>query len=395
MLKLAILGTRGIPASYGGFETFAEELSTRLVGRGHAVTVYCRSHHTPRHLREVQGVRLVVLPTIRHKYLDTICHTLLSSLHAAARGYDVALYCNAANALFLPLPRLRGTKVAINIDGLEWQRRKWNWLGRQFHRVSERLACSLSHALITDAQVIQAYYQRVHGAESEFIPYGAPTEKARTREALSRFGLEPERYFLYVGRLEPENNPDRVIEAFRRLKTDLRLVIVGDAPYARRFIRKLHQSADERVVFTGYVFGHAYRELISHAYCAIHATEVGGTHPALLEAMGLGNGILVSDVPENREVVQDGALFFTLRDPEDLLGKMELALEDRQRLEALAEVARQRVRRHYTWDSVAARYESLFLRLAAGRSQSAPEAAPRRKAEQDAIHPGPPPRQGP
>jgi glycosyltransferase involved in cell wall biosynthesis len=364
-LRLAILGTRGIPASYGGFETFAEQISTRLAARGHEVTVYCRSHHTPRQMRQFDGVRLVVLPSIRHKYLDTFAHAFFSSVHALGGRYDVALYCNAANAPFLLVPRLRGVRTAINVDGLEWKRRKWNALGRAYYRLSERLACRFADRVITDARVIRDYYRETHRAESTFIPYGAPCRKEPGVSALAQFGVEPRRYILYVARLEPENNADKVISAFRRVDSPLRLVIVGDAPYAAAFIRRLRSLADERVIFTGYVFGQAYRELMSHAYCYVHATEVGGTHPALLEAMGLGNGVLVSDVPENREAAADTALLYSLEDPGSLVTAIETALREPERLQALAEAARSRIRNHYSWDAVADEYERILTSLAA------------------------------
>src|SRR5258708_1171347 len=157
-MRIAILGTRGIPASYGGFETFAEHLSTRLVARGHEVTVYCRAHYvSPRQL-EYQGVRLKVLPTIRHKYFDTVVHTFLSALHAAPQRFDAALICNAANAVFAPLLRLSGTPVAINVDGLEHKRRKWNWIGRSYYRLAEHLATILPNKAVTDAGLIKDYY---------------------------------------------------------------------------------------------------------------------------------------------------------------------------------------------------------------------------------------------
>ena len=157
-MRIAILGTRGIPASYGGFETFAEHLATRLVARGHDVTVYCRAHYvSPRQL-EYHGVKLKVLPTIRHKYFDTVIHTFLSALHAVSARYDAALICNCANAPFSPILRLTGTPVAINVDGLEHKRKKWGWLGRRYYRLAEYLSTLLPNEMVTDAQVIQDYY---------------------------------------------------------------------------------------------------------------------------------------------------------------------------------------------------------------------------------------------
>ncbi len=170
-MRFAILGTRGIPARYGGFETFAEELSTRLAARGHSITVYCREKYSEPTYR---GVRLKYLPTIRHKYFDTLAHTCFSTLHlAAVRGYDAVLYCNAANAVFTWIPRMLGMPVALNVDGLERHRKKWNALAKTWYRISERLATWMPNAVVTDAQSIAAYYREQYGRSSEMIPYGA------------------------------------------------------------------------------------------------------------------------------------------------------------------------------------------------------------------------------
>lgn len=368
-MRIAIVGTRGIPANYGGFETFAEELSRRLVARGHRVTVYGRSHHVPRGMREHRGVDLVVLPTIRQKYLDTVVHTGLCALHALFCRYDAILICNAANALFaLPL-RLRGLRVAINVDGIERLRKKWNALGRLWYRLGERLAARLPHAVVSDAQVIRDYYLERYRVESVFIPYGGDLERPETTEALDRYGLKPRRYLLYVSRLEPENNAHVVLEAYARVQTPLPLVMVGDAPYSRDYIARLREMADPRVVFTGYVFGRGYRELQSHAYCYIHATEVGGTHPALVEAMGTGGCVLVNGTPENLEVVGEAGVIYRKNDPTDLAAQLQAILNDPERAEGLRALAAARVRERYSWDAVTDAYEALFTRLS-GRSVS-------------------------
>ncbi|MGH9932200.1 MAG: DUF1972 domain-containing protein, partial [Pyrinomonadaceae bacterium] len=260
-MRIAILGTRGIPASYGGFETFAEHLSTRLVARGHEVTVYGRAHYvSPRQL-EYHGVRLKVLPTIRHKYFDTVVHCFLSAIHAVSARFDAALICNAANAPFAPILRLTGTPIALNVDGLEHKRKKWGWLGRSYYLAAERLATILPNVMVTDARVIQDYYLARYNAPSEMIAYGSEVERRPDRAAVRRWRAEPNRYVLYVSRLEPENNAHLVIEAFKRVRTAYRLLIVGDAPYAHDYITNLKERArgDKRIVFTGFVFGQDYR----------------------------------------------------------------------------------------------------------------------------------------
>jgi glycosyltransferase involved in cell wall biosynthesis len=366
-MRIAILGTRGIPASYGGFETFAEHLSTRLVARGHEVTVYCRAHYvSPRQL-EYHGVRLKVLPTIRHKYLDTVVHAFLSAVHAVPSRFDAALLCNAANAPFVPILRLTGTPVAINVDGLEHKRKKWGWLGRYYYLLAERLSTVFPNVTITDAQVIHDYYLARYNAASKMIAYGAEVERRPDRASVRRWRTEPNRYVLYVSRLEPENNAHLVIEAFKRVRTAYRLLIVGDAPYARDYIKDLKARArgDKRIVFTGFVFGQDYRALQQNAYCYVHATEVGGTHPALLEAMGYGNCVLTLATPENLEAIGDAGLAYT--DEADLAEKLQRVLRDGSLVQSYRHRAQVRVQRYYDWDRIVDRYEDLFAEMAGTR----------------------------
>jgi glycosyltransferase involved in cell wall biosynthesis len=361
-MRIAILGTRGIPASYGGFETFAEHLSTRLVARGHEVTVYCRAHYvSPRQLK-YHGVRLEVLPTIRHKYFDTVVHAFLSAIHAVSRRFDVALICNAANAPFSPILRFTGTPVAINVDGLEHKRKKWGWLGRRYYRLAEYLSTVLPNEMVTDAQVIQDYYQVRHNSPSTMIAYGSEVER-RSDQNVRKWRVEPNRYVLYVSRLEPENNAHLVIEAFKKVRTAYRLLIVGDAPYAESYISDLKARArgDKRIIFTGFVFGEDYRALQQNAYCYVHATEVGGTHPALLEAMGYGNCVLTLATPENIEVVGEAGVPYI--DEFDLAEKLQRVLRDGSLVQAYRNRAQLRIRRHYDWETVVDQYEKLFARM--------------------------------
>lgn len=362
-MRIAILGTRGIPASYGGFETFAEHLSTRLAARGHEVTVYCRAHYvSPRQL-QYHGVRLKVLPTIRHKYFDTVVHTFLSAIHAVSKRYDAALICNCANAPFSPILRLTGTPVAINVDGLEHKRKKWSWLARRYYRFAEYLSTLLPNEMVTDAQVIQDYYLARHNAPSTMIAYGSDVERRPDRDTVRKWRVEPNRYVLYVSRLEPENNAHLVIEAFKKVRTAYRLLIVGDAPYAEQYIDSLKASArgDKRIIFTGFVFGQDYRALQQNAYCYVHATEVGGTHPALLEAMGYGNCVLTLATPENMEVVGEAGVPYI--DEFDLAEKLKRVLRDGSLVQAYRNRAQQRIQKHYDWETVVDQYEQLFARM--------------------------------
>lgn len=363
-MRFAIVGTRGIPARYGGFETFAEELSTRLAARGHQVTVYCRDRHPETVYR---GVRLQYLPTVRHKYTDTIVHTGLSTLHLLGGKYDALLYCNAANAVFTWLPRAFGMPVALNVDGLERHRKKWNALAKAWYRASEWLATWMPNVVVTDAQAIADYYRETYRRDSVMIPYGAELGPVATGAVLGQLGLEPKKYFLYVSRMEPENNALLVRESFERvpfdsMAADYKLALIGDAPYAAEYIARVRDTRDARVVMPGAIYGTGYQELGSHCFAYLHATEVGGTHPALIEAMGRGALTLYLDTPENAEVAGGAGLPFTHANLAQVIeSTLQMSEEER---EAWRAKAMERVRSRYSWDAVTGAYEKLLMRLA-------------------------------
>ena len=363
-LRLALLGSRGIPARYGGYETLLEELGPRLVERGHHVTVYCRSHLVPAGLEEFRGCRLVVLPTVRRKHFDTPVHTLLSTLHAGERAYDAALLVNAANAAFVPLLRAAGIPVALHVDGIERRRAKWGAVGRGVYALSERLAVSVADELITDAEVIARHYRQLYGAATTTITYGVAADHDPGDEVLERLGLESGGYFLYVSRFEPENNPHRVAAAYREVPGRTPLVMVGDAPYARPFIDGFVRGADPRILFPGGVYGRHYRQLQHHALAYVHATEVGGTHPALVEAMGYGNCVVVNETPENREVAGDAGLYFEAARPETLSRLLARVLDDPELCAEQGRRAAARAEERYSWDRITRQYDEVFRRLA-------------------------------
>jgi len=357
-MKLAILGTRGIPANYGGFETFAEELSIRLAARGHDVTVYCRSNNIQFKGKKYKGVSLVVLPTIGTKYLDTVFHSFLSVFHAIPSRFDAMLICNAANAIFAAIPRIFFTPVALNVDGLERNRKKWGFAGRTYYELSEYLSTIIPNVIVTDASVIRDYYMQRYQAPSVMIAYGTRCDREQTTQVLDQLHVIPRGYVLYVSRLEPENNAHLVIEAYAAVRTDMPLLIVGDAPYAHEYIARLKSTSDSRVRFTGGIYGTGYRELQSHAAVYIQATEVGGTHPALVEAMGAGNCVIAYDTPENREVVADCGFLF--KDTAELTRQIQRTIDDPAAMNPLREKAQARARALYSWDGITDQYEKLF-----------------------------------
>lgn len=367
-MKIAMLGTRGVPASYGGFERCAEELGVRLVERGHQVTVYCRSHHADYSEPYYRGIRRIRLSTIRHKYLETITHVTLSAFHAMTQDYDVILMFIAGTSPVALLPRLAGQQVAINVDGLDWKRRKWSAFAKKYIQLAEWLSNKAANAVITDSRRVQEYYRERYNAETTYIAYGADVQPAPPGPFLKQFGLQPRRYVLFVGRLVPDNCAHHLVGAFEGLETDMCCVIVGSAPYADKYIQQLQASAPRKVIFTGYLFGDGYRELSSHPYAFVETSEVGGTHPALLEAMAFGNCVIVNNTRENIETIADTGLVYDGHvGASSLREALRGVLANPERVEDYRRRAQERAIRNFTWEGVTDEYEALFRRLCTKR----------------------------
>jgi glycosyltransferase involved in cell wall biosynthesis len=328
------------------------------------VTVYGRRGWVPDGLVEHAGCRIVSVPTIRTKSLETLAASLLQSLHAFAGRYDAVLMVNAANAPFLFLFRLAGFRTALNVDGIERMREKWGLLGRLWYRFGELLAARLPDVVVADARVIADYYGARHGIRPVMIPYGGDLPAPAGHETLDHYGLVPHGYILYVSRFEPENNPHRVVDEYRRLRERVLepppLVMVGDAPYQKRWIASWKRNAPPGVIFPGAIYGEGYRQLLARSLLYVQATEVGGTHPALVEAMGYGCRILYNATPENCEVAEGCGLPFSIREPDSLARLLAGALNDPTGGRVYREAARSRVLEHYTWDGVVAAYRRIL-----------------------------------
>lgn len=362
-----MIGTRGVPANYGGFETCVEELGKRLAGRGHKVTVYCRSSSYPERLPGYLGMELVYLPCLKRKTLSTLSHTFLSVLHASVKGgYDILMVFNAANSPVLVLPRLLGRKIAINTDGLEWKRGKWGPVAKRYYKMAEWLSTKLACRIVADSTGIQDYYRETYGMESTYIAYGAYLSRSSRPELLDGMGLKPGEYFLQVTRFEPENNPLLTIQAYRRLNTSKKLVLVGGVPYRSGYAAAMSGEAkgDPNIIMPGYIYE---KELLNELWCNsfayVHGNEVGGTNPALLQSMGSGSFVIAIDVPFSRDVLGDAGIFFD-KSADSLADRMRWALDNEGSLAQYRRRAAERVRERYSWERVTDGYEALFKELA-------------------------------
>jgi glycosyltransferase involved in cell wall biosynthesis len=357
-VQIAFIGTRGVPASYSGFETCVEQVGRRMVERGHEVTVFCRSSHYAERRQEYLGMKLRYLPAVRQKHLETLSHTALSVMRLPR---TTAVICmGVGNAPVVRWLELRGRRTVFNVDGADWQRGKWGRFARWYLRTTEGTAAKGRSIVVADAKAVQDYYEREYHRQTELVPYGADPPADRGTATLDRFDLKTSGYLLFVGRLVPENAPDLFLEGVRLAGIDAPAVVVGDATYQDEYKRSLHAAAPPNAVFTGYQFGSAYQQLTAHAGVFVLAAGVGGTHPVLVEQMAAGNAILARETDSNREVLGDAGLFW--RTPADLAGLLREVWPDAERRKRLGECARQRAVEHYSWEEVTSRYLELCQR---------------------------------
>jgi glycosyltransferase involved in cell wall biosynthesis len=393
-MRIAMVGTRGVPARYGGFETAVEEVGRRLAAQGHQVVVYCRTvpgdaraSRTSHHL----GMELVHLPAARKRSLETLSHSALSIGHLLAHRTDAAILFNAANSPLLPALRLARIPVATHVDGLEWKRAKWGPVGRRYYRIAEALSVRWSDVLIADARGIADYYRREFAAPTTLLAYGAPLIDPPA-DRLAELGLEPGGYHLVVARFEPENHVDVIVDGYRRSGAGKPSVVVGSTPYSDAYTQRVHALADDRVRFLGGVWDQdQLDQLYAHAFTYLHGHSVGGTNPSLLRAIGAGAAVLAFDVDFNREVVADSGRFFTA--PADVAALLESAEADPVAVERAGRRARE-LAKHYDWDEVAAGYDQLVHRLA-GRRFPARRPSGRRAHQPGTVPSLPVPRQAP
>jgi glycosyltransferase involved in cell wall biosynthesis len=367
-----MIGTRGVPARYGGFETAVEEIGRRLVEIGHEVTVYCRTGHDEPRPAHYLGMRLVHLPAIRSKTLETLCHTALSVLQLlfGSRRFDAAIVFNAANAPFVPALRLRRVPVAVHVDGLEWKRAKWGGAGRHYYRTVESLSVRWADALIADAQGIADYYTAEFGATTDLLTYGAPVQTVPRSDRLAELDLTRHSYHLVVARFEPENHVAEIVAGYHESTSRLPLVVVGSAPYSDDYTARINDAAhgDSRIRIVGGIWDQEQLDqLYANALTYLHGHSVGGTNPSLLRALGAGTAVIAYDVDFNREVLGgEGRFFGTSTDVSSLLQAAEAdpadAIEEGKRLQKHADA-------NYRWDDVTDGYAALLTRLDDGFSQ--------------------------
>ncbi|MDN3515527.1 MAG: DUF1972 domain-containing protein [Candidatus Brocadia sp.] len=359
-LKIVIVGSRGIPCTYGGFETFAERLAVELIERGHRVAVYGQSdEEKSTTYKFYKGVECHNFRSPAKRALQKPVLSVKSVFHSIKGKADIVLFLGVSAAPFCFINWLAGMKTVINLDGLEWKRTKWSCIGRGYLRISEWLATKTCHKVVADSKALVDIYRRLYSIESVYIPYGADVLTSVPNDALNNFGLESGKYILQSCRLEPENNVHLIIEAYLKSKMAMPLVILGDAPMGDKYKEKLHLMANGKVRFLGAIYGPAYKQIVAHSGLYVHSHEVGGTNPSLLEAMAVGKAPLYLDVTFNREVAGEVGFPFP-KDAAVLATHLDNLLQRLDEVQARADQARNIIKERYSWSSVVDAYEKMF-----------------------------------
>ncbi|MGA2376073.1 MAG: glycosyltransferase family 4 protein [Candidatus Sulfotelmatobacter sp.] len=362
MVRVAFIGGRGVVSKYSGIETYYEEIGERLTGMGHQVTAYCRSYFTPP-ARQRNGIRLVRLPTIRSKHLETLVHTFLSTLHVLVQPCDVVHYHALGPALFSFIPRLAGKKTVVTVQGLDWQRKKWGRFASAVLRLGEKAAVSLPSRTMVVSHALQKHYRAGYGTETSYVPNGGVLREWRVPDKIFDWGLEPGRYILFLGRFSPEKGCHLLVEAYERLETDVKLVMAGASSYCDDYSRELRTHAGERIKMLEWVSGEVLDELLTNAMMFVLPSDLEGLSLALLDAMGAGLCVLSSDVAENREAVEDAGFTFRRGDVADLADRLRFLIANPAVREAAGQAAKRRIREHYQWPQVAREIERVYFEM--------------------------------
>ncbi len=365
-MKIAMLGTKGIPATWGGIERHVEEISTRLAAMGHDVTVYCRPYYTETRDKTYKGVHLKKLPTIPSKNLDAIMHTFIATLHVMLEDYDIVHYHAIGPATLALLARLAGKNAVVTVHGLDWQREKWGGKAKLFLKLGERASVYLPYSTITVSKFLKGYLEDKYHRPVTYIPSAVTDPIHRKPDIIKKYGIGERDYLLLVARLVPEKGAHFLIEAYERLNPDMPLVIAGGSSHSDEYVAELQKHASDKIIFTGYVYGEELQELYSNAYCYVHPSTIEGLPVTLLEGVAYGNCVIASDIPANTEVVEDNGVVFESMNVDDLCEALKMVIGNPALARELGERARAHGVAEYNYDKVTAKTEDLYRRVLRG-----------------------------
>lgn len=373
-----MIGQKGIPAIYGGVERHVEEISTRLARKGHEVTVYARSYYMKENKYEeikgkidLGGTNIKIFPTIHSKHLDAIVHCIIATFYVLWRRYDIVHFHALGPSLLSFFPRLFGSKTVVTVHGLDWMRSKWNKFASYCLRIGEKTSYYFPNRTIAVSRTLKKYYDQKYNADILYIPNGNTMRVCRSPRIINtKYGLDKESYIIFVSRLVPEKGCHYLIDAFKKLNTDKKLVIVGGSSYTTHYVKTLKESAgnDPRILFTGFLHGEELEELFSNAYFFVLPSEMEGLPLVILEALTYERCVLASDIPENMEIIApEGKLEFGFsfknKDVNDLSEKMDYLLTHSKEVREASRKSVEYITENFDWDKITNRLETLYYSL--------------------------------
>lgn len=364
-MKIAIIGTRGYPFVYSGYETFAKELSERLVKQNIKVTIYCHKNLFKEFPSQVNRVNLVYIRTIEKKSLSQFIHSFQSIVHACISSYDIILVVNSANGPFGLITKIFRKKTAINVDGLEWLRPKWKGLGAKYFYFASWLSTKLYDVIINDSFEMQRIYKELFRKDSTVIAYGANLRFSTKPELIAKWKLKKNEYYLIVGRLIPDNNADLMVKEFIKSNSKKKLVIVGDVLYQDEYATKIKNIEDDRIIFTGYVTDQEeLAELYHNSFVYFHGHEFGGTNPTMLKAMAYGCAVIAIDTPFTKEMCNNEKhAFYFLKQKDSLKNLIHYVECNQELIVKMRETSQRRILENYTWEKITNQYIELFNKI--------------------------------
>jgi len=356
-MKIAMLGLKGVPYQ-GGVENVTEEIGRRLVKRGHEVIVYSRGYVGVG--EEHRGMRILKVPSLRSKHLETVSHTFLSALDVLRRDVDIVQFNALGPCTLSWIPKLKGIKTVGYIHGLDWKGAKWGWLSRQFLRLGELASVFLPDQTMVVSRILKSYYEKKYHKRVYYIPNGVNFYPPRSPDKIKKFGLEKDNYLLFLGRLVPEKGCHYLIQAFNQIKTKMKLVVAGGQSHSDKYVRSLKKMTGKRAIFVGYVKEELLQELFSNCYLYIHPSDLEGLSISLLQAMSFGCCIVCSDIPENISIVSDYAYTFRRGDSENLREVMAELINHPAKVRSRRGLAIDYVRNEFNWDSIVDQLEEVY-----------------------------------
>lgn len=360
-MKIAFIGQKGVPTKNGGIEKYTENLALNLVARGHEVFVYARGNYSEG-IKEYKGIKVISVPSFKSKNLDAITGTFFACLNVAFKKVDIINFQAVGPASLIWLIKILKprTPVIFTFHCQDYYHQKWGGFARWYLKFGEKTGCRLADKVIVTSQVLASYVQETYNFNPLYIPYGAETPEKLAVKDIRRWGLEEKNYILSVGRLVGHKGVHYLIEAYKQIKTDKKLVIVGASSYTDQYVQKLHELAagDERIIFTDNQAGLVLNELFSNAYLFVQPSEYEGLSVALLEAMGWSLSCLVSDIPQNKEGIGETGTTFKNNDVNDLKIKLENLLNNPAANEHFGQLARNRIKEEYNWPKITSKIET-------------------------------------